>query len=172
MSEAATHLKRHATILTTFVIIFVLIPYLPRQVLLLVDHILVRLVLVASLIATAYVSPVAAIAHFIVLAFLFIQRNKVKVHTLRRAMQQSDEESPAIANIVTPETAPYQPPFEEPTKEMHDYFPGEEAGDNSFHTVAPTQDTKQPLETETADGSSKAIEQLFEWVNPAPAQAP
>jgi hypothetical protein len=88
-------------------------------------------------------------------------------------MQQSDMSSPAIESIVTPPTAPYQPPFEEPVTDSHSFFPQDDSGDNSFAPVDESQDHKQPLETEQSNnGSQKAIEQLFEWVNPAPAQAP
>lgn len=149
---------------------FVVVPYLPRSVLLLVDFWLVRLGLLALVLAAAYVSPVTAIGTFAVVALLFIERNKAKVKTLRRAMSQSDMESPAIASIVTPDTAPEQPDFEEPTKDYHPFFPQEDSGDNMFHAVDESQDTKQPLETETVNGSDKAIHQLFDWVKPEMAQ--
>jgi len=88
-------------------------------------------------------------------------------------MQQSTMDSPAIASIVTPDTAPPQPPFENPEIGLHQFMPQADSGDDSFKPIAATIDEKQPLPTEGSnDGSQKAIHQLFEWVNPNLAQAP
>lgn len=165
--------KYQTNVLVGLIVTFFLIPYWPKQVLLLTDLLVVRLALFAGLIAVAYVSPVVAIAAFIVLALLFVERNKLRLDTLKQAMQQSTMDSPAIASIVTPDTAPPQPPFETPEVNMFQYMPQQDTGDDSFKSVAPTIDEKQPLPTEGSnDGSQKAIHQLFEWVNPNLAQAP
>lgn len=139
----------------------------------LTDLLVVRLALLAGLIAVAYINPVVAIAAFVVLAMLFIERNKIRMQTLKQAMQQSTMDSPAIASIVTPDTAPPQPPFENPEIGLHQFMPQADSGDDSFRPIAATIDEKQPLPTEGSnDGSQKAIHQLFEWVNPNLAQAP
>jgi hypothetical protein len=154
-------------------VLFFLIPYLPRGLLLLVDTIIVRIILLAILISSAYVSPLNAIATFIVIALLFIERNKVKMQHLQEIMSQSTPDSPAIQDIQTPETAPEQPEFQSASIESHPFMPQDDSGDNSFYPVAETLNQKQPLPTEAShDGSQKAIEQLFEWVNPNPVQAP
>jgi hypothetical protein len=148
-----------------------LIPYLPRSVLVLTDYIAVRIVLLAVLIASAYVSPVMAVATFVVLAFLFIQRNERKVAHLSQIMQQSTPDSPAIAGIVTPDTAPEQPAFEEPSVSSMPFMPQADSGDDAFKPVAETINAKVPLPTEESnEGSERAIEQLFEWVHPNLAQ--
>lgn len=166
-------LTRETTVLVGLIVALFLIPYVPGTLLMLVDNMIVRLALLVGLIYVAYISPLSAMVAFIVVAMLFIERNKHKVFQVRRAMQQSTPDSPAIESIVTPPTAPYQPPFEEPEKDYHSFFPQEDSGDNAFAPVAESQDHKQPLETEASnEGSQKAIQQLFEWVNPAPAQAP
>lgn len=160
-------MTKETTVLVSLIVALLLIPYLPGPLLMLVDNIVVRLALLIGLVSVAYVSPMSAMVGFIVVAMLFIERNKHKMYQVRRAMQQSTMDSPAIESIVTPPTAPYQPPFEEPEKDYHSFFPQEDSGDNSFAPVAESQDHKQPLETEGSnDGSQKAIRQLFEWVNP------
>lgn len=165
-------LTKETTVLVGLIVALFLIPYVPGVLLMLVDNVIVRLALLFGLVSVAYVSPMSAMVGFIVVAMLFIERNKHKMYQLRRAMQQSDMSSPAIESIVTPPTAPYQPPFEEPEKDYHSFFPQEDSGDNSFAPVAESQDHKQPLETEGSnDGSQKAIQQLFEWVNPDAAQS-
>jgi hypothetical protein len=165
--------KSQTQTLVSLILVFFLIPYLPKQVLMLTDMLVVRLALLAGLIAVAYVNPVVAIAAFVVLAMLFIERNKIRMQTLKQAMQQSTMDSPAIASIVTPDTAPPQPPFENPEIGLHQFMPQADSGDDSFRPIAATIDEKQPLPTEGSnDGSQKAIHQLFEWVNPNLAQAP
>jgi hypothetical protein len=153
-----------------FIVLF-LIPYLPHSILVLTDYIAVRILLLAVLIASAYASPVLAVATFVVLAFLFVQRNERKVAHLTQIMQQSTPDSPAIAGIVSPETAPEQPAFDVPSVKSIPFMPQADSGDDSFKPVAETINAKVPLPTERSnDGSQVAIEQLFEWVHPNLAQ--
>lgn len=161
-----------ASIFTALLVTFFLLPYLPDQVLLLTDFLLVRIALLIGVIMLAYKSPIVGIVAFVLVAYVFIQRNKVKVMNLQRLMQQSDEESPAIASIVTPETAPVQPPFETPAVSSVPFFPQEDSGDNMFHAIAESMNEKHVLPTETVDGSGKAIQQLYRWVDPELVQAP
>jgi hypothetical protein len=166
--------NQQSRILGGLLIAFFIIPYLPQQIILLTDTFLVRLALLAGLIAAAYVSPVVAIAAFIVLGMVFMERNKAKMHQLQSAMNLTTSmESPAIADIVTPETAPEQPAFERPIVDNMQFMPQDDSGDDGFMPVAPSMNQKKPLPTEGSnDGSQKAIQQLFEWVNPNLAQAP
>ena len=150
---------------------FLVVPFVPAPVLALSDLLIVRLGLLFVLITIAYISPVAAILGLVVLTFIFIQRNKQRMMTLQRAMQQSDETSPAIEGIQTPQTAPVQPPFDVPEVKSHPYSPQDDSGDNSFEPVASSINAKRALPTESADGSRFAIQQLFEWVNPTLAQS-
>jgi len=146
-------------------IVFFLIPYIPSELLFLTDLFLVRLVLVVGLLFLSCIHPVVMVAAFIVTAYLFIQRNKLKMKQLKMAMQQSTPVSEAIASIVTPPTAPPQPPFTEPIDGSIPFVPTDETGDNTFHPVAPSLNKKTPLPTETVKGSDKAIQQLFSSVN-------
>jgi len=113
-------------------------------------------------------NPILAIAGFVLLALLFIERNKVKFQQLSSTLAQQDPEVPseAVASIETPATAPEQPPFDMPEESSIPFMPSSDSGENDFRPVAPSMDQKQPLPTETVDGSDKAIHQLFEWVNP------
>ena len=158
-------------VLGLLVIAFFTVPFLPKPVLALSDLLLVRAALLALLIAIAYVSPVAAVLGLVVIALVFVQRNKQRMQVLNRAMQQSDEHSSAIEGIQTPETAPVQPPFDVPEVDSHPYSPQDDSGDNSFEPVGTSINSKHPLPTESADGSRFAIQQLFEWVNPTLAQS-
>jgi hypothetical protein len=163
--------KKEIYILAGHFIMFFLLPYIPRNVLLLTDALLVRLVLLAFLIASAYVSPLVAIATFVLIALLFVERNKYKVKHLETIMSQSTSDSEAIQSIETPETAPVQPPFDVAEVKSIPFMPQADSGDDGFAPVAPTINEKVPLPTEESnDGSEKAIQQLFEWVNPNLAQ--
>jgi hypothetical protein len=159
-------------VLGSLLIAFFVIPFLPHPVLALSDLLIVRVALLALLVAIAYVSPIAAVLGLVVIALVFVQRGKYRMQTLKRAMQlESDESSPAIEGIQTPATAPEQPPYDVPEVESHPYSPQDDSGDNSFEPVGESINHKQPLPTESADGSRFAIQQLFEWVNPTLAQS-
>jgi hypothetical protein len=165
--------KKVSTILAFHFVLFFLIPYIPHTILLLTDLILVRLVLLAILISSAYISPLVAVSTFVLLSLVFVERNKVKMRRLERAMSQSTPESPAIESIETPETAPVQPAFDEPSVRSHPFMPQPDSGDNSFAPVAESLNQKIPLPTEGSnDGSKKAINQLFRYIDPTPAQLP
>lgn len=165
--------KRETMLLGIHFILFFIIPYLPRSILILTDFLLVRLGLLALLILSAYTSPINAIATFVLIALLFIERNRVKMSHMEKLMSQSYPDSEAIVSIQTPPTAPTQPAFEVPEVDSHPFMPQEDSGDNSFEPVAESINGKKPLPTEgSQDGVQVAIDQLFKWVNPNAVQAP
>jgi len=168
MSDFPRLSKKETAILVGIFVAFFLVPYLPVQLLILTDTFLVRLALLVALVFVAYMNPLLAIAGFVLFALLFIERNKVKLHLLSSTLASPPNGAPseAVASIETPATAPEQPPFDMPEEASVPFMPSSESGDNTFHPVAPSMDHKQPLPTETVDGSDKAIHQLFEWVNP------
>ena len=172
MADLPRLTKGQTTFLLGHLIAFFAIPYLPRSVLLFTDYLVVRIALLAFLVQSAYVSPMTGIASFILIAFLFIERNKAKMSHFEKIMSQSTMDSPAIQSIETPETAPEQPRFEVPLVQSHSFMPQEDSGDDSFAPVAESLNEKQPLPTEPSqDGSQKAIDALYSWVNPVPAQS-
>ncbi len=138
----------------------------------LTDYLDVRGILLVLFLALAGKSPLYAIVGLMSIAFLFIERNRVKIHSLRQSMEQSSEDSPAIQSIVTPETAPEQPDFDSSVSKNIPFAPQDDSGSNAFAPVAPTLNEKQPLPTETTDGSQKAMYQLFQWVDANRVQAP
>jgi hypothetical protein len=166
--------KQETNYLVAFILVSFLIPYLPQDILLLVDNFFIRLALLAGLIAAAYVSPIVAMGAFITLGVVFVYRNQAKIHQLQSAMNlTTNAESPAIQSIETPETAPVQPSFDTPVVESVQFMPQNDSGEDMFTPVAPSMNQKKPLATEGSnDGSAKAISQLFGWVNPSLAQAP
>ena len=165
MSDFPRFNKSDLFILSCLIIAFVLIPYTPEQILSLTDSFLVRLLLLVLLIATVQLNPFITIASLVVLSLLFVERNKQKMQYLRMAMTPSNPESLAVSEIQTPSTAPIQPQFLKPSTNSIPFMPNEESGDDSFSPVAPSLNTKVPLPTESASGSTKAIQQLFTSVN-------
>jgi len=161
---------KEKVLLVGLVATFFIIPFLPSQLLMLTDLILVRFILLAALLAAVGTSPLVGIVALAVVGLLFIERNKAKMNYMKMVMSQSTPDSPAIAGIQSPETAPEQPEFNAPVQKSVPFFPGEESGENIFHPVSETINEKQVLPTESANGSRHAIEQLFEWVNPSLAQ--
>ena len=144
---------------------FIIIPFLPQEILMLSDLILVRLVLLGVFLMAINISPQVGMLTLASVGFLFIERNKNKVKHLQGLMQQSTPDSPAIQSIQSPETAPAQPTFNTPIEKNIPFSPQEESGDNNFSPVSPTLDQKSVLPTGSTDGSRFAIKQAFGWVN-------
>ena len=144
---------------------FLIIPFLPSQVLMLTDFIFVRVALLVLFLAAINISPQIGMLSLASIAFLFIERNKYKVRHLQSLMQQSTSDSPAIVAIQSPETAPEQPAFNTPVEKNISFSPQEDSGDNSFSPVERSMNQKEVLPTESADGSKFAIKQAFGWVN-------
>jgi hypothetical protein len=167
MADGPRVSKREMSILFFHFILFFLLPYIPREIIVLSDMLAVRIALLAILIYSAYISPLIAITTFIVIALLFVERNKIKMNRLQAAMSQSTPESPAIAEIQSPETAPEQPAFLEPEVDSYPFMPQDDSGSDAFSPVAESLNEKLPLPTEPSnDGSQKAIDVLYKWVNP------
>jgi hypothetical protein len=150
-------------------VFFVAAPYFPQWVYQLSDNILIKAILFVVLIASAYHGPLMAVATFIVIAYIFILRNKIKVDSLTG--QSSDymevKQSDAITSIVAPETAPAQPAFEIPDSDSHPFAPYAETGSNAFYKVDRSFDMKPPaLPTQSVLGSEIVADQLYGDVQP------
>lgn len=149
--------------------LFVVLPYTPQLFLQLTDNILVKIALFIALIASAYSGPVIALAVFIVIAYMFILRNKNKVDSL--SGQNSDymevKHSEAIASFVAPDTAPSQPLFTVPDENTYAFSPMKDSGINAFYKMDRSFDMKAPaLETQSVLGSEAIADQLYGDVRP------
>lgn len=144
---------------------FIIIPFLPWQVLMLTDFVLVRVVLLVLFLAAINISPQVGMLSLASIAFLFIERNKRKMKHIQNIMQNSSADSPAIASIETPETAPEQPAFNTPSETSVPFGPAAGSGDNTFNPVAETINQKEALKTEPTNGSRFVVEKSFSWVN-------
>jgi hypothetical protein len=143
---------------------FIIIPFLPWQILMLTDLILVRILLLSIFLFAISISPQVGILSLASIAFLFIERNRNKVKYIQGVMQNNVSNSEAVNSINTPETAPIQPEFNKPMESNISFSPNNETGDNTFDPVDKTIDQKQVLETESANGSRFVIKQSFDWV--------
>ena len=143
---------------------FIIIPFLPWQILMLTDLILVRILLLAIFLFAISISPQVGILSLVSIAFLFIERNRNKVKYIQGVMQNNASNSEAVNSINTPETAPIQPEFNKAMESNISFSPNNETGDNTFDPVDKTIDQKQVLETESANGSRFVIKQSFDWV--------
>lgn len=153
------------------VAVLFLLPMLPSALFRFTDLFVVRLALLGAFLYIAQKDPLYGLAFFLVLASLFIQRNKQKLLDVQTVMSQSTPMAPAIQSIETPPTAPPQPEFEAVTSdESIPFMPAEDTGENTFAPAGPSINQKYALPTETVDGSDKAIQQLFTWVNPSLTQ--
>ncbi len=155
-----------STLLGGLVLVFLLLPYLPWQVLALTDFFLVRAFLLVSLVYSAYIDPVVAMVYFIAVSYMFILRSQKKIAYMSQDIQDVSQ-SEAIKSFVQPESLPDVPDFTMPTSSSFSFSPLPSTGSNEFYKVGMSIDQKRPvLPTETSDGSSKAIAQLFSHVRP------
>ena len=152
-------------LIVTLLICFFAIPFLPWQLLMLTDLVLVRLILLVSFLAAVQISPITGILSLAIIALLFIERNKRKMNYVRSLMSQSSPNSPAIQSIQDSPFAPEQPPFDTPVEKNIPFSPQEDSGDNHFNPVAESLNQKKVLPTESANGSRFAVKQLFGWVD-------
>jgi hypothetical protein len=88
LAQRLPRLTKETTILLGLILVFFLIPYLPKELLLLLDNIFVRIAVIVGLLALVHISPLASVAGFLVVALLFIERNKAKIKSVRRVMEQ------------------------------------------------------------------------------------
>lgn len=161
--------SKELSIFGALLVLFVASPYLPEHIFQLSDNILVKTILFITLIASAYHGPIMAIATFIVIAYIFILRNKKKIDSLTG--QNSDymevKNSEAIQSITTPSTAPTQPSFETVSEDSYTFAPFSETGSNAFYKVDRSFDGKPPvLATQSVMGSEYVTDQLYSNVTP------
>lgn len=161
----------HTTIgLAAVLVTFFVAPYIPGPILRLTDLFVVRLALLGVFLMLAVKQPLIAIVYFLMMATLFVERNKLKLQTLQASMTGTAPTAPAIQGIVSAPLAPPQPEFQTPSESTIPFVPQDDSGDNTFAPVSATINHKRVLPTETVDGSDKAHAQLFSWVNPSLAQ--
>jgi hypothetical protein len=130
-----------------FSIVILLSPLIPTNALLLLDTLVVRIAVVFVLLFLISLSPFVGIFGFIAVGILYIERNRRKVATAMKKLDQMDVNVPKQATVMeasTPQsTVPVQE-FDEPDEEVFSFLPKEE-GFNDIHFDSASINEKAPL---------------------------
>jgi hypothetical protein len=156
-------------VVLTFIILFA--PFFPTGVLLLLDHIVFRLAAVILLLYLISVGPTAGIFGLMVIAVLYLERNRRKVAAAVKKLDRMDVYRPAQATVkeegIPQKTVPVNP-FTSPNNEESSYVPEDaDCMDTNFEPVAPTINQKAvlstiyPLSTHAPESGTAATE-LYE----------
>jgi hypothetical protein len=150
-----------------FVVLILVIlaaPFLPTNLLLLLDNIVVRITFVVLLLFMMNQGPTVGLFCFMAIALLFLERNRRKVEV---ALQKLDSmEVPRMPQATVEEasrpqqTVPVQE-FDVPEQDEMSFLPQEDAL-SEFEPVAPSMNQKAVLSSIYSDGSASATQDIYE----------
>jgi hypothetical protein len=153
-----------------FVVLIALIlstPFLPSSLLFLLDHLLIRVAMVALLLYFIHISPTVAVFGFVAISMLYLERNRRKVSNALKKLDAMDAHHVPQATVEeasTPQkTVPVQP-FDTPSMDESAYVPdsdGSEQGMN-FEPVDASINQKAVLSTIYPAGSASESQHLYE----------
>lgn len=161
--------------LTYFIVLTVIIlfsQFLPTELLLLLDNIVVRIGIVLALLYLITLGPTAGIFGLMAIAIMYLERNKRKVVVAAKKLDEMDWDRPKQATVEEaskPQTTVPVNEFDKPNEEESDFFPDETCDSGNFEPVAPTINEKAVLATiyplnktgpEAGDGSDELFEKL------------
>jgi hypothetical protein len=161
--------------LTYFIILTVIIlfsQFLPTNVLLLLDNVIIRILLVIGLLYLITLGPTAGILGFMTIAIMYLERNRRKISVATKKLDKMDWGLPKQATVeeaAKPQTTVPVNDFDRPEEEEFDYMPSDTCETDNFEPIAPTINEKAVLSTiyplnksgpEAGDGSNELFEKL------------
>lgn len=161
----------YRTELTYFIILTVIIlfsQFLPTTLLLLLDNFVARILIVLLLLYLISIGPTAGILGLMVIAIMYLERNKRKVVVAAKKIDEMDWNRPQQATVEEAsqpqKTVPVNE-FDKPEEEESNFFPTDTCDSGNFEPVAPSINEKvvlssiYPLNGSEAGNSS---DQLYE----------
>jgi hypothetical protein len=146
-------------------------PFVPTELLLLLDSIVARAAAVILLLYLITVGPTISIIALMALCLLYVERNRRKVAVAARKIDKMDFSLPKYATVEEggrpQKTVPVNE-FDKPIPTQTDAIPQEEPCDiTNFEPVAPTMNEKSVLASiyplnKSAPESGSAADELFE----------
>ena len=157
-------MNRNMSYFVGLVILFLIVPFLPVQLLAATDNIIVRAFLLLGVIILAMDSALLGITGLLVVGLILIERNKISIartYTSHADLFKIDEQNDALAVMDLPIAAPIQPVYETPAMEVHPFGPGTDSGSDAFQAIDTSIDQKVVLPTASVSGSDDVINQLY-----------
>lgn len=162
-------MNRNMTYFVSLVILFLIVPFLPSQLLATTDNIIVRAFLLMAVIILGMDSPLVGIMALLVVGLIFIERNKISIartYTSHPDLFKIDLQNDALSVMDLPTAAPIQPVYDTPAMEVHSFGPGADSGSDAFEAIDTTIDQKVVLPTASVRGSAVAMNQLYGDLRP------
>ena len=128
-------------------------PALPRPILQLLDNIIVNIVLILGVLFAVTQGPLLGIMALMVVAMLYMERNRAKINAARTKFNEIQEASDPAQMTVEQEGESQQTvavrEFRRARESESIYLPGPKVGDDDFDAVlgAPDLNHKTPLPT-------------------------
>jgi hypothetical protein len=145
------------------VAIVLVAPFLPSALLMMLDHLVVRVVLIAGLLWVTRMGATAALFAFMAVAILLVERNRRKVSLAQKALDAMDSEARPAAEL----SAAFVPAvttveFNRPAGTEVGFLPVREMDTAEFEPVADSINEKVVMESVYRHGSASAAAELFE----------
>lgn len=163
-------LKKRPLVFITLFLVFLATSNISTSVLIVLDLLFIRIAAVALLLWAITTGPVTGVLTFLVIAGLFMERNRRKLSSVkirmysemataaaasegadglgRDGMQRGPERQATTAEESVPQKNVLVPPFEEPELgNVWRWSPEDSCKEENWSAVAPTINTKQPIRT-------------------------
>lgn len=157
-------MDRNMSYFVFFVILFLIIPFLPAQLLTATDNIIVRAFMLMVIIIFAMDRPLLGVLALLVVGLIFIERNKIsiaRVYTSHADLFKIDTENEALKVLDMPTPAPIQPVYESPAMTVHPFGPGADSGSDAFEAIDTSINAKVVIPTASVHGSDDVTNQLY-----------
>ena len=129
-------------------ITIVVIPFLPTNLLLLLDNLVIRIVIVIALIYTVHVGPTVGIFGLIMICLLYLERNHRKVSHAIKKLDEMDVHAPVQATVKQMGEAQQTVPvhaFDTPADTESDFMAHDDQADSVFEPVDASINQKSVL---------------------------
>jgi len=155
-----------------FVVLTILIvvpQFLPTELLLLLDHLIVRISIIFAMLYLVTKGPTAAIFGFMAVASLYLERNRRKVGIAKNKLDIMDVNflrQATVEEASQPQRTVPVKPFDQPDHEEAQFVPEDQTCDiTNFEPVAPSINQKAVLSTVyplNQNGQASASDSLYE----------
>lgn len=142
-------------------------PMFSTDLLLWLDHLVIRVLLVVFLLYVVKMNPLLGIFGLLAVGVLYVERNRRKVDRALKKLEEMDVHSPKQATIEEaskPQATVAVRDFDQPDENEFDFLPKEDSfNDLNFDPVAPSMNYKSTLSSIYPNGrSASSAEGIYE----------
>lgn len=142
----------HTELLYFILLVFTILvsPYLPTNVLLLLDNIIVRVLIILLLLYLITKGPTVGIFGFVAVAILYLERNRRKVSLAVNKLDAMDvymRKEATVEEASQPQHTVPVKPFDDPDAKETEFLPDESHNNHHFEPVAESINQKAVLST-------------------------